>query len=59
MSHREQQEACRDMVAEPARQRRHESAMAAFVAGLAYEEQQRDDEEADAEDEKGKQHKQR
>jgi hypothetical protein len=42
---RANREARRDMVEEPARQRPHESSMAAFVAGMAYEEEQRDEAE--------------
>lgn len=47
-------EARRDMTAEPARERPHESAMAAFVAGMAYEEKHHED----AEHEEGMPHKQ-
>jgi hypothetical protein len=49
MTRQEQQwanrEARRDMAAQPARERPHESAMAAFMAGMAYEERRHEDAE--------------
>lgn len=58
MSRQEQQranrEARRDMAAQPARERPHESAMAAFMAGIAYEEKQHEDAERE-DDEQNKQ----